>query len=84
VTDDIGSNERAALINLYSQYDYTEETYTNHELDERRHIKDMNARGRAGWKVIDMAWSDEGVSITYERPYFNRDYALERVRTSRV
>lgn len=79
-TRHIGSNERAALIKLYAQYEYKELGCDNHDVSMGSYITELNRFGRDGWRIASSDWNDEGVVFILQRQTFSMENAIKRAR----
>ena len=76
----IGSNERAALINLYSQYEFKDLEFEWADVESEISVHKLNELGADGWHVVSAAQFEDRIRYTMQRQFFSFERALERVK----
>lgn len=77
--DKIGTEERAALINLYSTYEYEQVDFADHQIESYEIRDTLNKRGQLGFQLKVYEPCDGGAMVLLERKVFNRELALARI-----
>jgi hypothetical protein len=74
----IGSNERAALIQLYSQYEFKNVEIHNSDVHRPETLNMLNSLGAEGWHIVSSDWHEDGVLYVMQRQTFSLTNALKR------